>query len=88
MRCSGQNTAPCKLCAGRPSLGVAETISNIANLTVVSKDANDLKAEYRAGFVQGKLQGKTIIAARDNAWDHKMLQNSICNFEDLNNDRF
>jgi len=49
--------------------GVIEKINNIANLTVVSKDANDLKAEYRAGFVQGKLQGKTIISARDNAWD-------------------
>jgi len=49
--------------------GVLEKINNIANLTVVSKDANDLKAEYRAGFVQGKLQGKTIISARDNSWD-------------------
>jgi len=49
--------------------GVLETINNIANLTVVSKDANDLKAEYRAGFIQGKLQGKTITSARDNTWD-------------------
>jgi hypothetical protein len=49
--------------------GVIETINNIANLTVVSKDANDLKAEYRAGFIQGKLQGKTIKSARDNSWD-------------------
>lgn len=49
--------------------GVLEKTNNIANLTVVSKDANDLKAEYRAGFVQGKLQGKTIISARDNSWD-------------------
>ena len=53
--------------------GVAETINNIVNLTVVSKDANDLKAEYRAGFVQGKMQGKSIISARDNAWDHFYL---------------
>ena len=52
---------------------VMETINNIANLTVVSKDANDLKAEYRAGFVQGKLQGKTIVSARDNSWDHGPL---------------
>ena len=50
-----------------------QTIHNIANLTVVSKDANDLKAEYRAGFVQGKLQGKTIISARDNSWDNAYL---------------
>jgi hypothetical protein len=49
--------------------GVIETINNIANLTVVSKDGNDLKAEYRAGFIQGRLQGKTIQSARDNSWD-------------------
>jgi hypothetical protein len=49
--------------------GVIETVNNIANMTVVSRDANDLKAEYRAGFVQGKLQGRTIHSARDNSWD-------------------
>jgi hypothetical protein len=53
--------------------GVTETINNIANLTVVSKDANDLKAEYRAGFVQGRLQAKGILAARDNSWDLSYL---------------
>ncbi len=53
--------------------GVMETINNIANITVVSRDANDLKAEYRAGFVQGKLQGRTIVSARDNSWDHAYL---------------
>ena len=30
--------------------GAIETTNNIVNMTVVSKDANDLKAEYRAGF--------------------------------------
>lgn len=55
--------------------GVIQTINNIVNLTVVSRDANDLTAEYRAGFIQGKLQGKTIIAARDNAWDNAYLTN-------------
>lgn len=49
--------------------GVIETVNNIVNLTIVSKDSNDLKAEYQAGFVQGKLQGKTIASARDNLWD-------------------
>jgi hypothetical protein len=49
--------------------GVAETLNNIANVTVVSKDTNDLRAEYRAGFVQGRLQAKGIVAARDNTWD-------------------
>lgn len=53
--------------------GVLETLNSIANLTVVSKDANDLTAEYRAGFVQGKLQQKTIFWARDNSWNHAYL---------------
>jgi hypothetical protein len=55
--------------------GVIRTIHNIGNLTVVSRDANDLKAEYRAGFIQGKLQGKTILSARDNSWDNAYLTN-------------
>jgi hypothetical protein len=55
--------------------GVMETTSNIVNLTVVSRDANDLKAEYRAGFIQGKLQGSTILSARDNSWDNAYLTN-------------
>jgi hypothetical protein len=53
--------------------GVIEKVNNIVNMTVVSKDANDLKAEYRAGFVQGKLQGRQIISARDNNWDDAYL---------------
>ena len=55
------------------SSGVIETINNIANLTVTSKDTSDLKAEYKAGFIQGKLQGKTIKSARDNSWDNAYL---------------
>ncbi len=53
--------------------GVIETVNNIVNMTVVSNDANDLRAEYRAGFVQGKLQGRLIISARDNSWDNAYL---------------
>ena len=53
--------------------GVVEKVNNILNMTVVSTDANDLKAEYRAGFVQGKLQGGTIVSARDNVWDNTYL---------------
>jgi hypothetical protein len=53
--------------------GIVETINNIANLTVVSKNPNDLKAEYRAGFVQGKLQAKDMVSARDNSWDLSYL---------------
>lgn len=53
--------------------GLLETVNNIANLVVVSKDANDLKAEYRAGYVQGRLQGSKILSARDNLWDNAYL---------------
>jgi hypothetical protein len=53
--------------------GVIEKINNLVNLTVVSKDPNDLRAEYHAGFVQGKLQAQTICAARDNSWDNAYL---------------
>jgi hypothetical protein len=60
--------------------GVIETINNIVNMTVVSRDANDLKAEYRAGFVQGTLQGNTILSARDNAWDHAYLLDTSHSF--------
>lgn len=53
--------------------GVIEKLDNIASLTVVSKDPQDLRAEYRAGFIQGKLQGNTIRSARDNSWDNAYL---------------
>jgi len=60
--------------------GAIQTINNIVNLTVVSRDANDLRAEYRAGFIQGKLQGGTINSARDNAWDNAYLIDPNHNF--------
>jgi hypothetical protein len=62
------NKAPVVYRLNRSSSGVIETVNNISNLTVVSKDKNILKAEYQAGFIQGHLQGKTIISARDNKW--------------------
>jgi len=55
------------------AIGAIEKINNIVNLTVASADPSDLKAEYRAGFVQGKLQGESVISARDNAWDNAYL---------------
>ncbi len=55
------------------AIGAITTVENVVNMTVVSRDANDLKAEYRAGFVQGKLQGTTIRSARDNTWDNAYL---------------
>lgn len=50
--------------------GCIETVDNILNMTVVSKNENVYKAEYDAGFIQGKLQKKVIISARDNNWDN------------------
>lgn len=55
------------------AIGAIQTINNIVNMTVVSRDANNLRAEYRAGFVQGKLQNRTILSARDNSWDNAYL---------------
>lgn len=49
--------------------GCLETVNNIANLTVVSNDANVFKAEYEAGFIQGRLHGPQMRSARDNLWD-------------------
>jgi len=55
------------------AVGAINKNENLVYMTVVSKDANNLKAEYRAGFVQGKLQNTTIISARDNTWDNAYL---------------
>ena len=55
--------------------GVIETVNNIVNVSIVSNDPNVYKAEYEAGFIQGKLQGPKIIAARDNSWDNAYLTN-------------
>ncbi|MDZ4165105.1 MAG: hypothetical protein U1C55_08250 [Smithellaceae bacterium] len=49
--------------------GVIEKVNNIYNTSIVSNDPNVFKAEYEAGFIQGKLQRKQILAARDNIWD-------------------
>ncbi len=53
--------------------GCIETVDNIRNLTVVSHDENDLRAEYYAGFVQGKLEHDIIVTERDNNWDSLYL---------------
>ncbi len=53
--------------------GASERVENVASVTVVSSDPNALRAEYRAGFVQGKLQKPGILAARDNDWDAAYL---------------
>ena len=53
--------------------GLMEKVDNIYNTSIVSNDRNVFKAEYRAGFIQGKLQAEQIIAARDNGWDSAYL---------------
>jgi hypothetical protein len=53
--------------------GCIETVNNILNMTVVSRNENVYKAEYDAGFIQGKLQKNVIISARDNNWDNLYL---------------
>jgi len=55
------------------SQGVIEKVNNIYNTCIVSNDPNMYKAEYEAGFIQGKLQKDQIIAARDNGWDSAYL---------------
>jgi hypothetical protein len=74
--CSGSGASPQRLVTyslDADAAGVVETVENLSSLTVVSRDASDLRAEYRAGFVQGKLQASGIRAARDNSWDHAYL---------------
>jgi len=53
--------------------GVIEQVSNIYNTSIVSNDPNVFKAEYEAGFIQGRLQKDQIIPARDNTWDSAFL---------------
>jgi predicted acyl esterase len=51
---------------------------NIFNMGILSVDPNNLKAEYEAGFIQGKLQKDKLQAARDNAFDgFAILQEGI-----------
>lgn len=54
---------------GPNAQGAMEVVDNIYNMTIVSKHDNVLKAEYDAGFIQGKLQQSLIVSARDNYWD-------------------
>lgn len=59
----------------RDSQGVIEKVNNIYSTSIVSNDPNMYKAEYEAGFIQGKLQKDQIVAARDNSWDSAYLVN-------------
>ena len=50
-----------------------ETVNHIQNVSITSNDSNVFKAEYEAGFIQGRLQRNTILSARDNFWDMAYL---------------
>ena len=62
-----------RLHLGNHASGVIEKVSNIYNTTIVSNDPNVFKAEYEAGFIQGRLQKDQIVAVRDNSWDSAYL---------------
>ena len=62
------------------SAGYLEKVDNILNLSITSNDDNVYKAEYEAGFIQGKLLKEQIIAARDNLWDMAFLIDQTPNF--------
>lgn len=53
--------------------GCTENVNNIVNLSIVSNDANVYKAEYEAGFIQGRLHASIMLSARDNLWDMAYL---------------
>lgn len=53
--------------------GYQELKGHVYNLGVVSNDPNELKAEYEAGFVQGRLQKNQLADTRDNGWDSAYL---------------
>lgn len=55
--------------------GLIEQVNNIYNTVVVSNDPNVYRAEYEAGFIQGKLQRDMLPAARDNGWDTAYVTN-------------
>ena len=49
--------------------GCLEKTGYVYNLSIVSNNENNYKAEYLAGFVQGHLLEDLILSARDNLWD-------------------
>lgn len=60
--------------------GCLEKVGNLYNFSVVSKDDNTLKAEYKAGFIYGHMMKDQIVSARDNTWDGAYLTNPSHSF--------
>lgn len=57
--------------------GSIEKINNIVNVSIFSISKNNYKAEFKAGYIQGKLQAAEIRAARDNIWDDLYLTDPV-----------
>jgi len=53
--------------------GYAERVDYINNIGVAVTDPNPFVAEYKAGFIQGKLQKSLLAGTRDNQWDATAL---------------
>lgn len=49
--------------------GYLQQLGPLSNLVVISHDPDNFKAEYEAGYVQGRLQKDQLPATRDNLWD-------------------
>jgi hypothetical protein len=72
--CSGKDSGnPVCLEVDLDTQGCTETRNNITNLTIVSNDPNVFRAEYEAGFIQGRLHRAQMLSARDNLWDTAYL---------------
>lgn len=73
--CSGSSTqTPSDTSVQRFSAtGYVEMLDNLRNETIVSHDPNVFKAEYDAGFLQGRQQRDLLPSARDNSWDTAYL---------------
>ncbi|RIK09553.1 MAG: hypothetical protein DCC49_05865 [Acidobacteria bacterium] len=49
--------------------GYLQQFGPLSNLVVISHDPDNFKAEYEAGYIQGRLQKGQLTATRDNLWD-------------------
>ena len=53
--------------------GYYERVDHIDNIGIAVTDPNPFAAEYKAGFIQGKLQKPVLAGTRDNQWDATAL---------------
>ena len=53
--------------------GYYERVDHIDNIGIAVTDPNPFAAEYKAGFIQGRLQKPVLAGTRDNQWDATAL---------------